>query len=113
MVSTTSSSSCLDDSAAASDGEQWRLAWKAVAPGKGKPVPERVAIEFSMNEALVLEEWLTRFDDSGSADFEDQAEQRILWNLASMLERQIDALFSPDYAERLEAARAAVRDRAD
>ena len=43
----------------------------------------RVSIELSGDEALVLFEWITRFNKREDAEFEDQAEQRVLWDIES------------------------------
>jgi hypothetical protein len=53
----------------------------------------------------VLFEWLYRFGRSGRADFEDQAEQRALWNLEAALEKNLEAVLDPSYAELLASAR--------
>jgi hypothetical protein len=72
-----------------------------------------VRVEFSDDEALVLFEWLSRHDDPQALEFEDQAEQRVLWNLLGHLESALDATLSRDYQERLAKARTEVRDDVD
>lgn len=67
-------------------------------------------IELAEDEALVLFEWLSRFNKTGRAAFEDQAEQRALWNLEAALEKVLVAIFDPRYAELLAAARQRLRD---
>lgn len=57
-------------------------------------------------------EWIARFNQ-GIQEFEDQAEQRVLWDLEAMLESAVIEVLSPDYALRLEEARGRVRDRPD
>lgn len=42
--------------------------------------------------------------------FEDQAEQRVLWDLEAALEKHLTEPLKSDYRERLEAARSRVRD---
>ena len=74
------------------------------------PSPSSITIELSNDEALVLFEFLSRFDEEGNYSFQDQAEQRVLWDLACILEKQIVELFSPHYDEALKAAREKVRD---
>jgi hypothetical protein len=69
-----------------------------------------VILELSRDEALVLFEWLSRFHEDESRTFEDQAEQRVLWNLEAMLEKTLVEPFDPNDAELLAAARANVRD---
>jgi hypothetical protein len=69
-----------------------------------------VHIEFSDDEALVLFEWLSRENESTTLEFDDQAEQRVLWDLLAQLEKTLTAPLSPDYKALLAKARAAVRD---
>ena len=69
-----------------------------------------VNIELSHDEALVLFEWLSNFNKMGQRQFSDQAEQRVLWDIESRLESELVEPFQLNYGERLEAARAAVRD---
>ncbi|TWU44725.1 hypothetical protein Poly51_59940 [Rubripirellula tenax] len=69
-----------------------------------------VTITLTDDEALVLFEFLARFTDTDLLGTEDQAEQRALWNLHCLLERQIVASFAPNYRELLVAARDALRD---
>jgi hypothetical protein len=68
-----------------------------------------VALNLSREEALVLSEWLHRFN-SEDQTFEDQAEQRVLWDIEAMLESELVEPLDPKYAELLAAARAKVRD---
>jgi hypothetical protein len=68
-------------------------------------------IVLSSDEALVLFEWVARFNASGDAKFEDQAEQRALWNLEAMLESVLTEPLKPEYAKLLDAARARLRDK--
>ena len=57
----------------------------------------------------MLFEWLSRFNKAEGA-FEDQAEQRVLWDIEGMLESTLVEPFDPKYDELLAAARAKVRD---
>jgi len=70
---------------------------------------DSVQLSLSKDEALVLFEWLNRFNKSDTS-FEDQAEQRVLWNLEAQLESSLVEPLEPDYLEKLESARARVRD---
>ena len=78
-----------------------------------------MVIKLSEDEALVLDQWLSRINSQELEDghvriqFEDQAEQRVLWNIKCDLERQIGCIFSADYSDQLAAARTAVRDPAE
>ncbi len=69
-----------------------------------------VRIELTGDEGLVLLDLLTRINATSPLTLEDQAEQRVLWDLESMLERQVTDVFSGNYRERVQAAREAVRD---
>jgi hypothetical protein len=64
----------------------------------------------SREEALVLFEWITRFNKSPGTTFEDQAEERVLWNIEAILESVLVEPFRPDYSAQLARARDAVRD---
>lgn len=67
-------------------------------------------MQLSPDEALVLFEWVSRFNKSRAPGFEDQAEERVLWDLEARLESALAAPFRKDYAETLADARARVRD---
>jgi hypothetical protein len=72
---------------------------------------QRVTVEFSADEALVLFDWLERKSPPGQPPpFEDKAEQQVLWDLGCLLESVLVEPFDATYAEQLAAARAAVRD---
>ena len=74
-------------------------------------VADGVSIQLSRDQALVLLEWLVRTGEDGSpAAFEDQAEQRVLWDLESSLESVLDEPLRKDYRGLILAARARVRD---
>jgi hypothetical protein len=70
----------------------------------------KITIELSRDEAIVLFEWLARFNAQGGHAFEDQAEQRALWNLECLFESTLSEPLSESYATILAAARAKLRD---
>ncbi|MFN3202341.1 MAG: hypothetical protein ACE366_28340 [Bradymonadia bacterium] len=70
----------------------------------------KVTIELTGDEALVLFEWITRFTKRENEGFEDQAEERVLWQIEAVLEKALVEPFKPDYDRLLAAARARVRD---
>lgn len=70
----------------------------------------KVIFELSREEAIVFFEWLARFNKSEDKRFEDQAEQRVLWNLEATLESALVEPLDPNYAQVLAMARAKVRD---
>jgi hypothetical protein len=72
--------------------------------------PEVITIKLTNKEALVLFEFLSRFDDENAYAFADQAEQRVLWSMEGMLEKQLVEILSPDYLRFLKEAREQVRD---
>lgn len=68
------------------------------------------------DQAVILADMLGRWEKDGTLDslpFDDQAEQRVLWDLAASLEPLVDEAFSTDYAAVLAAARDNVRDPAE
>jgi hypothetical protein len=72
-----------------------------------------VVIRLSYAEAVVLDALLHRWEREGVLDsmtFEDQAEQRVLWDLTATFEPLIDEVFDQDYARTVARSRAAVRD---
>lgn len=71
---------------------------------------ERVQIDLTGDEALVLFEWVTRLNKREDVEFEDQAEQRVLWDVEASLEATLVEPFSGDYDQQLAEARKRVRD---
>jgi len=71
---------------------------------------EPVRLELTGDEALVLFEFLSRFEDKGALSVEDQAEERALWNLRCLLQKQLVEMFDPKYKELVAAARDRLRD---
>ena len=72
----------------------------------GKPVQ----FELTADEALVLFDLLSRYCDTDVLAVEDQAEQRALWNLLGLFEKQLVEPFRLDYGELLATARERLRD---
>ncbi|OLF09729.1 hypothetical protein BLA60_18275 [Actinophytocola xinjiangensis] len=71
---------------------------------------DRVVVELDGDEALVLFDWISRINRRGAAEFEDQAEQRVLWDIECSLEKSLVEPFGEDYPALLAAARDRVRD---
>ena len=69
-----------------------------------------VKIEFTSDAALVLYDWLTRFNQRAETDFVDQVEERVLFDLEARLEKVLVAPLQSDYAALLAHARLHVRD---
>ena len=79
---------------------------------------QKVTIELDEDEAVVLDALLHRWFNPGvpvgvdGLTFEHPSEQRVLEPvLSAQLERQLVALFSPDYRKRLKAAQGRVAGR--
>lgn len=65
----------------------------------------KTTIEFSNNELLVLFDWLVDFNKR-DYNFNCQvAEQRLLWDLEALLEKQIVEAFDDNYTKLLDKAR--------
>ncbi len=72
-----------------------------------------VHLEMTGDEALVLFDLLRRFDDENTLSIQDQAEERALWNLQSVLEKKLKEIFHPDYKALVMAARIRLRNSID
>ncbi|WP_367914434.1 hypothetical protein [Leadbetterella sp. DM7] len=71
-----------------------------------------IKVTFSEDEALVLLEWLHNFNENEHpALFQDQAEQRVLWDMQAELEEVTSAIFDSNYQEILSKARQKIRDK--
>ncbi|WP_421806432.1 hypothetical protein [Flagellimonas sp.] len=72
---------------------------------------KNVSIQLTKEEAIVLFEFLGRFNEiDDSSRFEDQSEQRVLWDIECILEKELSEPFQADYLEIVNNAREAVRD---
>jgi len=71
---------------------------------------DNVRIKLSRDEAIVLFEFLSRFQEQESLGIVDQSEKRALWNLQATLEKDLTEPFSANYLDLLEQARARLRD---
>lgn len=70
-----------------------------------------IGMTFSEEEALVLLEWLRNFNEKESPSlFQDQAEQRVLWDMEAELEKVVSVTFDDNYQEILSKARQKIRD---
>jgi hypothetical protein len=69
-----------------------------------------VVLTLSQEQALVLFDFLTRFSADGTLTIQDQAEERVLWDMCCDLESMLVEPFSAEYAAHLQQARAAIRD---
>jgi hypothetical protein len=72
-----------------------------------------IVIKLPYAEAVVLAEMLWRWERDGTQErfaFEDQAEQRVLWDLTATFEPLIDQAFGDKYADVVAHSRETVRD---
>lgn len=67
---------------------------------------ETVVLRLSKDEALVLYEFVSRFGTEERVEVKDPAEERALWNLEALLEKELVEPLAPDYSEILEQAKA-------
>ena len=71
---------------------------------------KKIVIELSNDEALVFFEWLAKFNEQEGHAFEDQAEERVLFDLEAKMESILTQPLDPNYRELLKQARDRVRD---
>lgn len=70
-----------------------------------------ITITFNEDEALVFLEWLHKFNEEERPTLiQDQAEERILFDLEAELETVVTTTFDSDYQEALLKARQNIRD---
>jgi hypothetical protein len=70
---------------------------------------KETTIALSSDHMLILYELVVRLNADEHLQFADQAEQRVLWDLESELERKVAAVLAPDYQAQLASARQRVR----
>lgn len=70
---------------------------------------EKIWLELSLAEAIVLESLLARCKKGQSLKFIDQSEQVVLWTIEAILEVELDELLDPNYLEILSKAQEYVR----
>jgi hypothetical protein len=63
------------------------------------------SLTISEDEALVLDEYFNRFDDTGDLSFRHPAEYVALQKIASQVDATTPAFFSKNYHQLLQAAR--------
>lgn len=73
---------------------------------------KKVNIELNKEKAIVFFEFLARINKNDDfSGFEDQAEQRVLWDIECILEKTLSEPFRMDYQEIVKKARETVRDK--
>jgi hypothetical protein len=80
-----------------------------LTPMTAQPTSE-VSLTLTADETLVLFEFLQRFSNTDALAIEDQSEQRALWNLCCVLEKNLHQAFDVDYKTAIENARNRLRD---
>ncbi|MBM3463821.1 MAG: hypothetical protein FJX76_17130 [Armatimonadetes bacterium] len=70
----------------------------------------KVGLYLTNDEALVLLDFLLRFNQESEAELVDPAEKFVLWGVECMLEQQLREPFDPNYSELVLQARRAVRE---
>ncbi|MDY6024793.1 hypothetical protein [Bergeyella zoohelcum] len=78
---------------------------------KIKEKNKKILMEFSKEESIVFFSWLNYFNENSENMFQDQSEQRVLWDLESSLEKIILDVFSDDYNDKLKKYRELIRDK--
>jgi len=71
---------------------------------------EETQISLTNDEALVLFEMLTRFSNTDKLNIEHQSEERVLWNLTCILEKELIEPLKYNYAQLLHEARERLKD---
>jgi hypothetical protein len=72
---------------------------------------EKIKIELTKDEALVLFEWLARKDEAGTRSFEDEAEEKVFWAVQAQLEKALVEPFDPKYRHLLAGAKKRLTER--
>jgi hypothetical protein len=70
-----------------------------------------VVLRLTKEEALVFFEFVARFSQDKKLNIEDQAEERVLWDICCMLESRLVEPLTPEYANLLASAREKIRDK--
>ena len=70
---------------------------------------KEIVVSLSQGEALVLFEFLSRFDETNVLDIIDQSEEFVLIRVLNILRLQLAEPFSDDYLKILEKARSELR----
>lgn len=77
-------------------------------------INNKMYLKLSEDEAIILLDWLSRFNECDHvALFQDQAEERVLFDLEAILEKSMNEILDVDYKDKLLRAREQIRDRMD
>ena len=69
-----------------------------------------ISLSLTRAEGIVLAEFLLRFRDYERLEADHQAEKRLLWELAAVVETQLPELFDPEWQKLVDQSRATVLD---
>ena len=69
----------------------------------------KIKLEFSESEALVLFDWIARFNKEEDNEFEDKSEEILLWDIEALLEKKLIDHLKGDYCKLLKKSRVTVR----
>ncbi len=75
--------------------------------------PAKIAVELTAEEALLLFEWLARFEENPAAPppLAGTPEEQVLWSIQGQLEKQLVEPFDANYEAFLKEARERIRAR--
>tara|TARA_R110002073_G_scaffold335671_1_gene528378 strand:+ start:673 stop:966 length:294 start_codon:yes stop_codon:yes gene_type:complete len=65
----------------------------------------KITISLSKDEAIILTEFLLRFQEEENLDIKDKSEEIALWNLGAILESNLPEILDPNYKNLLIEAR--------
>ena len=73
---------------------------------------KKINIELTNDELIVLSDLINRLSDTNFLNnfYEDQAEERALWNLDAILEKNTAKILNKNYSEELQISRNNLRD---
>lgn len=72
---------------------------------------EEINIKLTKDEALVLFEFISRFNETEHKElFQDQSEQKMMWLIEGQLQKALSEPFRPDYKEIIDNARKNIQD---
>ena len=73
---------------------------------------EDIQIKLTEDEAWVLFEFVRRFSNTDKLTIEDQAEERVLWNLCCIFEKTLSLSKATEHQAFIEECRNRLRDEA-
>ncbi len=80
---------------------------------KEDAMDKKIILELSVAEALVFFDFLSRFTEKEKLEINNQAEERVLWDICSFLEKNLVEPFKENYIQLLQKAREKIRDKTD